>query len=295
MRASLFLRTPAKVNPVLEVLGKRPDGFHELALVFQAIDLYDEIRLEEGGQGIRLEVEGASGDPPLPADDSNLVMKAVRLFAHDVLRGSIDIRIRLKKNIPMAAGLGGGSSDAAATFLGLDRLFKTDLDLKELMPLAAQLGSDVAFFLTGGTALGRGRGEIIEPWEATEPWSLVLVKPKEGLSTPAVYRSGKALFTSGDRAQAFRQVVQKNDPALVGKALFNGLEPAALSLLPLIGEIREALERAGSLGVLVSGSGPTVFGVARDPDHALKIRDQLSGQGWDLWTVRTIPNAVQFL
>jgi 4-diphosphocytidyl-2-C-methyl-D-erythritol kinase len=287
---NLFLRTPAKVNPVLEVLGKRPDGFHELALVFQAIDLYDEIRIEEGGQGIRLEVEGSA----LPADDSNLVMKAVRLFAHDVLRGSIDIRIRLKKNIPMAAGLGGGSSDAAATLLGLDRLFKTDLDLKKLMPLAAQLGSDVAFFLTGGTALGRGRGEIIEPWEATAPWSLVLVKPQEGLSTPSVYRSGKAVFTSGERAQSFRQVALKGDPALIAKALFNGLEPAALSLLPLIGEIREALVKAGSLGVLVSGSGPTVFGVAQDPDHALKIRDQLSGQGWDIWTAQAIPNAVQF-
>lgn len=288
---TLHLRAPAKINPVLEVLGKRPDGFHELALVFQAVDLYDEIQMDKDGSGIRLEVEGAA----LPADDSNLVMKAARLFSQEAMGGKTSVHIRLKKNIPMAAGLGGGSSDAAATLLGLDELFKTGWGAKKLQPLAAQLGSDVAFFLTGGTALGTGRGEIIEPWESPAEWSLVLVKPSEGLSTPSVYQSGKALFTSGEKAKAFRAAAQMEDLGWIGRSLFNGLEPAALFLLPAIDGIRQALLKAGSLGTLVCGSGPTVFGVARDPEHANKIRAALSGRGWDIWAAKAIPDGVQFL
>ncbi|HVZ79274.1 MAG TPA: 4-(cytidine 5'-diphospho)-2-C-methyl-D-erythritol kinase [bacterium] len=291
MSLNLFLRTPAKVNPVLEVLGRRPDGFHELALVFQAVALYDELRMEEGGSGLRLEVEGST----LPADDSNLVLRAARLFAKEALGKEPGVRIGLTKRIPMAAGLGGGSSDAAATLLGLDRLFKTGWGPAKLQPLAAQLGSDVAFFLKGGTALGTGRGEIIEPWDSPASWSLVLVKPAEGLSTPSVYGSGKALFTGGEKARAFRQVAADGRADRIGRALFNGLEPAALFLLPLIGKVREALEKAGSLGVLVSGSGPTVFGVAENADHAERIRGSLEGRGWEVWAVQAVPDGVQFI
>lgn len=287
----LRLRTPAKVNPVLEVLGKRVDGFHELVLVFQAVELYDEIELEEKGKGIRLEVEGSD----LPVDGSNLVVKAADLFAREVLGAEIGLSIRLKKNIPMAAGMGGGSSDAAATLLGLDRWFKTGCELARLQSLAAQLGSDVAFFLTGGTALGSGRGEVIEPWESKADWHLVLVKPREGLSTPSVYKSGKAVFTPGEKAKTFREVARTGDPVRIGQALFNGLEPAALFLLPLIGGIEEALRKAGCLGALVSGSGPTVFGVAQDGAHAKKIAASLAGRGWDVWTARTVGAGVQFL
>lgn len=288
---TLHLRTPAKVNPVLEVLGKRPDGFHELALVFQAVDLYDEIQLQEGGDGVRLEVEGAD----LPADDSNLVLKAAQLFSREAMGGKTSVRVHLKKRIPLAAGLGGGSSDAAATLLGLNELFKTGWGVEKLQPLAAQLGSDVAFFLTGGTALGTGRGEIIEPWESPAEWSLVLVKPAEGLSTPSVYKSGKALFTSGEKAKAFRAAAQMEDLGWIGRSLFNGLEPAALFLLPAIDGIKQALAKAGSLGTLVSGSGPTVFGIAEDPEHAERIKSDLSGRGWEVWASRAVPDGAQIL
>ena len=172
--ASTTLRTPAKINPVLEVLGKRADGYHELALVFQAIGLYDELDFSEDRQGLRLEISESPAS--LAADDSNLIVKAAKLFFREVLKEKRGVRIRLKKRIPLAAGLGGGSSDAAATLLGLDQLFQTQAGETRLGALAAELGSDVPFFLKGGTALGRGRGEKITSWPPGPEMHLVLVE-----------------------------------------------------------------------------------------------------------------------
>ncbi len=288
---TLTVQTPAKINPVLEVLGKRPDGFHELALVFQAVGLHDDLSLTETAPGVRLSITGSHN--PLPADDSNLIVKAAKIFLREVLNDKAGVRIALKKRIPLAAGLGGGSSDAAATLIALDWLFETKVENQKLQSMAAQLGSDVPFFLTGGTALGTGRGEKIFPWESGPEIPLVLVKPEEGLSTPAVYQSGKAMMTNGEKARGMEQVLrEKNLQKFVGK-LFNGLEPAALFLMPEIGEIKQQLLDAGALGAMVSGSGPTVFAVAESQEKAEQIAWKLEGEGWTVFVTKTISAGVE--
>jgi 4-diphosphocytidyl-2-C-methyl-D-erythritol kinase len=287
----LTLRTPAKVNPVLEVLGKRPDGYHELALVFQAIGLYDELDFSKEGTGFRLEI--AESPLSLAADDSNLVVKAAKLFFQEVLKKEPRAQIRLRKKIPLAAGLGGGSSDAAAALIGLDRLFETRLGERGLVPLAARLGSDVPFFLAGGMAFGTGRGEQITPWEPGPEMALVLVKPKEGLSTPAVYQSGKALVTSGQKALNFRGLSGEKDLGKIAHSLFNGLEPAAFFLMPETETIKKELLEAGVLGALVSGSGPTVFGIAENLKEAARIGKRMEGRGRTVFVVPTVSTGVE--
>lgn len=287
------LQTPAKVNPVLEVLSKRPDGYHELCLIFQAISLFDELEFIRGGDGLRLEI--TESPAPLAVDDSNLVLKAAGLFLKEVLQGTADVLIRLKKRIPLAAGMGGGSSDAAATILGLNLVFDAKAPVGLLHSIASRLGSDVPFFLTGGTALGTGRGEVITPWESAPLLNLVLVKPAQGLSTPAVYQSGKSLFSSGEKTKQFQNLLwEKNLPKIAG-SLFNSLQPAAFYLMPEVEAIHQQLLKAGALGALVSGSGPTVFGVAESRAAAEKIAAQMAGEGRWTQVVQTIPTGIQVL
>lgn len=292
-RSEVRLRTPAKVNPVLEVLQKRADGYHDLDLVFQAVSLYDELILEKIPSCVEFRVE-----PPLPGladDDSNLVVKAAKLFLTEVLADKGGVRIVLKKQIPLAAGLGGGSSDAAATLLGLEALYTSGCGKEKLRDMAARLGSDVVFFLEGGTALGTGRGEILEPWPAGPSWNLVLVKPPEGLSTPSVYRSGKAAFTDGKRARAYQDAAHRGEPREIARSLFNGLEPAAGFLLPLVLKIRDELVGSGALGALVSGSGPTVFGVVENAAAAQSLAQKFNRTGWTALAAQTVTKGVEFL
>ena len=291
--AKLRLRTPAKINPVLEVLRQREDGFHELSLVFQAVTLYDELTLEKSSAGVEFWMEQPF--PGLEPDDSNLVVKAAKLFLNEILDNRGGVRVGLGKKIPLAAGLGGGSSDAAAVLLGMEALYQTGCSLDKLKGLAAKLGSDVAFFLKGGTALGSGRGEIIQPWPPGPVWHLVLVKPPEGLSTPSVYRSGKAVFSDGKRALAFQDAAKKGTPREIAGALFNGLEPAAIHLLPRISEIKNELTKNGCLGAMVSGSGPTVFGVAENAQAAQALTGRFNRPGWTALAVETLSNGVEFL
>lgn len=282
---ALVLQTPAKINWALEVLRKREDGFHELALVFQTISLWDELFFYKKEKGLEFSILESSA--PLEADDSNLVLKAARLFfqAAGLEPG---IRIELKKNIPVAAGLGGGSSDAAATLWGLNHLFETRMSLEKLQSLAAQLGSDIPFFLTGGTALGLGRGDVIVPWEPSADFFLVLVKPDEGLATPKVYQSGKAAFTTGEKARGFEKILQTQDPEAVARGLFNGLEPAAFSLLPVVQSLKNSLLEAGALGALVSGSGPTVFGLVENEEAAQTLARKMKAQAAQVFAVQTV-------
>jgi 4-diphosphocytidyl-2-C-methyl-D-erythritol kinase len=288
---TLTVQTPAKINPVLEVLFQRPDGFHELALVFQAVALFDELSFSEVREGVRFSV--LHSPEPLATNDSNLVVKAAKLFLKEVLKDSRGVSIELKKRIPIAAGLGGGSSDAAATLRGLDWLFGTKVAEERLAEMGARLGSDVPFFLSGGTALGKGRGETITPWPKAVELPVVLVKPMEGLSTPDVYRSGKAVMTSGDKAKAFQELLRKGDLGGIAGNLFNGLEPAALALMPEIGEIKKQLLDAGALGALVSGSGPTVFALAETQEKAEHAAWKLEGEGWTVFVTKTISTGIE--
>ena len=286
----LTVQTPAKINPVLEVLGKRPDGYHELALVFQAVGFYDQLTFEKKAAGVGLRVEGQAG---LAADDSNLIVKAAKLFLREALKSADGVQITLHKKIPLAAGLGGGSSDAAAALRGLQWLFEVPVSEGKMHQMAAQLGSDVNFFLNGGTALGTGRGEIITPWKASVPLWVILVKPSEGLSTPAVYQSGKALMTTGDKILEFQKVWSEGSPASIASRLFNGLEPAAFYLRPELEFIKKRLMTEGALGVLLSGSGPTLFALAAHEMEAKKIASEFEGEGLELVVTQTVSTGVQ--
>jgi 4-diphosphocytidyl-2-C-methyl-D-erythritol kinase len=278
----LVLRASAKVNLVLEVLGKRPDGYHELSTVMQAVDLFDRLTVEAAAT-ITLE----TSEPALPTDDRNLVVRAARLLreAAGVEAGA---RIVLDKRIPLAAGLGGGSSDAAATLLGLNKLWGLRWRRERLVELAVKLGMDVPFFLGRGRALGTSRGEVLSSLPGVGGYALVLVNPGVGLSTQEVYgRVPPGWCAKPDGTKRMLDALKKRNVARVAGALTNHLEHWVEPALPVIGRMKAALLAAGALGVAMSGSGPTVFGLARSLDQARQIQRRVNRGGWSTWAVRT--------
>jgi 4-diphosphocytidyl-2-C-methyl-D-erythritol kinase len=278
----LSLTAAAKVNLALEVLGKREDGYHELATVMQTVDLADRLALEDAD-----DLALTTSSPDVPADGGNLALRAAVALreAAKVERG---VRIRLDKRIPVAAGLGGGSADAAAVLLGLNRLWGLRWPLVRLAEVAATLGMDVPFFLKGGVALGTGRGERLVALSGM-PLALVLVNPGTALSTASVYgRVTPAMYSGGARARTMVAALRTRRPGQVAASLYNGLEAAVAGVSPELARMRAALVAAGALGAAMSGSGPTVFGVARSFEQARQIRARLARASWGCWAVRTI-------
>ena len=279
---TLSLTAAGKVNLALEVLGKRADGYHELATVMQTIDLADRLVLEDAD-----DLTLTTTSPEVPADGGNLALRAAAALreAAKVDRG---VRVRLDKRIPVAAGLGGGSSDAAAVLLGLNRLWALRWPLARLAEVAVTLGMDVPFFLRGGVAMGTGRGEVLAPLSGG-PMALVLVNPGEALSTAAVYgRVTPAMYSDGKRARTMAEALGTRRPSRVAASLYNGLEAAASGVRPDLVRMRAALLAAGALGAAMSGSGPTVFGIARSFEQARQIRRRLARATWGCWAVRTV-------
>jgi 4-diphosphocytidyl-2-C-methyl-D-erythritol kinase len=277
-----MLNAAAKVNLVLEVLGKRADGYHELVTVMQAVDLSDRITLEDAD-----ELELRASAPGVPADGSNLAMRAA-VALRESARISRGARITLDKRIPVAAGLGGGSSDAAAVLLGLNRLWRLRWPVERLDEVATGLGMDVPFFLRGGTALATGRGERIERVRG-RALGLVLVNPKFAVSTAEMYgRVTPAMYSDGRRASSLVAGLGRRSAAWVAAGLYNGLEAAATAAYPPVERMRAALLAAGALGARMSGSGPTVFGVARSYEQARQIRGRLTRGAWECWAVRSL-------
>jgi 4-diphosphocytidyl-2-C-methyl-D-erythritol kinase len=278
----LVFRASAKVNLTLEVLAKRPDGYHEVATILQAVDLFDRVVMEEAPA---LEVE--TDDPALPTDERNLVTRAACLLreAAGVAHGA---RIRVHKRIPVGAGLGGGSSNAAATLIGLNRLWRLGWPATRLAELGMRLGMDVPFFLGRSPALGTGRGERLLPIRVGGGYALVLVNPRLPLSTRTVYEAVEAGWHAEPvGTRRMMEALRRRSAALVAEALTNHLEGPAQGLLPVIGRIKAALLAAGALGASMSGSGPTVFGLARSYDQARQIRRRLTRAEWACWAVRT--------
>jgi len=276
------LRTSAKVNLTLEVLGTRPDGYHELSTVMQAVDLFDRLTVERA-ESITLE----TSDAGLPTDDRNLVVRAARRLreAAGVQAGA---RIVLDKRIPVAAGLGGGSSDAAATLWGLNRLWGLRWRRERLMALAVGLGMDVPFFLGPGRALGTGRGEVLKRLPTVGGYAMVLVNPGVPLSTQDVYgRVPEGWRAEPEGTKRMLEALRMRSAAKVAAALTNHLEHWVEPSMPVIGRMKTALLAAGALGAVMSGSGPTVFGVARSLDQARQIQRRVSRAGWSAWAVRT--------
>ena len=276
MSASLEKNSPCKVNLLLNILGRRPDGFHELETVMQPVQVCDRLAFSRGGEGVQL----TCSDPRLPVDAGNLVHRAATAFLQTA-RISDGVKIHLEKKIPLAAGLGGGSGNAATTLLGLNELFGQPLGPAQLNGIAAGLGSDIPFFLQPGPALATGRGETITPLDpspALRGRMFLLVHPGFGISTAWAYRAlarfPAALNGTPGRAKHLIQLLQGGDLAAAGREFYNSLEAPALEKYPLLVLFQEFLRANGAAATLMSGSGSTTFAVVEDRAAAEKLAEK---------------------
>jgi 4-diphosphocytidyl-2-C-methyl-D-erythritol kinase len=295
---TVTVRVPAKVNLQLAVGPVRADGYHDVVTVYHAVSLYDEVTVTPAERdSVAVTGEGADS---VPADGANLAARAAAALLRAVGPGAQDapgLAIRITKRIPVAAGLAGGSADAAATLVACNELWRTGLSQQDLAELASGIGSDVTFGLLGGTAIGIGRGEQVTPALASGTFHWVLAFATGGLSTADVYAACDRLRASqdGQRGQAGKAgpaavagpaldnalmaALRSGDPAGLGPLLSNDLQPAAISLRP---ELRRALaagSELGALGAMVSGSGPTCAFLAKDLRHARDLAVALTGAG----------------
>jgi 4-diphosphocytidyl-2-C-methyl-D-erythritol kinase len=277
------VRVPAKINLHLAVGPLRPDGYHELNTVYHAISLFDELRDSEGDT-LTLTMEG-EGTGELALDETNLVIRAARALAAHA-RVPAYARLHLKMSIPLAGGLAGGSADAAAALLACDTLWGTGVPREELAEIGATLGSDIPFLLHGGTALGTGHGEAVSPILARPTtWHWVLAIADGGLSTPEVYReldrlrAGPWPPTPLDVPDELMTALRQRRPEVLGAALGNDLQPAALALRPQLADVLKAGYDAGAITGIVSGSGPTCVFLATDAAHAERVAAGLNASG----------------
>ncbi len=262
----------------------RPDGYHDLVTVFAAVSLYDELTVERAPvRSLRLRGDGPRQTwAGVPTGDDNLALRAVLLLA-EATGCDPAVAVDLRKGIPVAGGCAGGSADAAAALLACDALWGTGLSREELAELGLRLGSDVPFCLYGGTALAHGRGERLTPVLGAGSYAWVLALADGGLSTPAVYAeldrqraAGPVRLATGP--EEVLSALRAGDPAALGRALSNDLQPAALTLRPSLRRVLDAADDLGALGAVVSGSGPTVAVLARDLDAAQRLADALAGR-----------------
>ncbi len=282
---SLTLFSPAKINLYLRIVGKRTDGYHELETVMLPLDFGDQIALRSHKTRLTLTCD----DPRLPTDDSNLALRAAKTLA-ETFDNKNGATIALKKRTPLAAGLGGGSSNAAITLLGLNRLWKRNVPNQKLHALAASLGSDINFFMTGGAALCRGRGEKIEPIPCRFSGAILLVNPGFGISTKWAYESwAKAaaesrLTAPPPEVSLLLRALAEDDLAGVSRYLFNSLEAPSIRKFPVLELIKKSMHESGARGALMSGSGATVFGLFPDVKQAKisakKVREQFGPSMW---------------
>ena len=281
--SSVTVRVPAKVNLQLSVGPVRPDGYHELATVFQAVGLFDEVVARSRAEiGVTLTTSG-EGEGDLPLDHRNLAYRAALALADFAgIDAAVDLAIR--KAIPVAGGMAGGSADAAATLLACDTLWRLGTSRDDLSAIAAELGADVPFALHGGTAIGTGKGENLTSVLSRGEFHWVFALADAGLSTPAVYSECDVLRAGRSVPEPYvsdmlMQAVRAGDPVLLGKALHNDLQAAALSLRPSLAQVLEVGDDFGALGGIVSGSGPTCAFVARDDEHSLDLAVALTASG----------------
>lgn len=262
--------SPCKVNLILNIVGKRADGFHELETVMHPVNLYDRLAIERTAAGIEL----TCNNPELPTDSRNLVFRAATVF-RETARISDGLKLHLAKHIPLAAGLGGGSGNAATTLLGLNELFDQTLSPDQLNAIAASLGSDVPFFLQSKPALALGRGEQVqslEPFGCLRGTAILLVHPGFGISTPWAYkelaRFPAALKGERGRAQRLVDTLQSSDLTAAAKDIYNSLEAPALEKFPVLALYQDFFRERGALVSLMSGSGSTTFAIFANQSSA---------------------------
>lgn len=283
---TLTKQSPCKVNLLLNILGRRPDGFHELESVMQPLSVCDEMSFERKDGRIRL----TCSDPSLPADSTNLAYRAAWSFLE---RGGISggVQIHLEKRIPMAAGLGGGSGNAATTLLALNELFDRPLGSNQLHEIAASLGSDVPFFLQSNPALATGRGEKIkplQPFRALAGSAVLLVHPGFGIATAWAYRELARFPTalSGERGRAVKLMseLDAGDLRRAASHFYNSLEAPALAKYPWLAVLQDFLRENGAVVSLMSGSGSTVFAIALDCCGAQELEERVKEKFGRCWT-----------
>lgn len=309
---SYILNAPAKINLYLEILGDRPDRYHELAMVMQSVSLADQIEIRTTGtETIRVHCN----HPLVPTDPSNLAHKAAVLMATQFPEafarfGGVDITIQ--KNIPVGAGLAGGSTNAASVLVGLDLMWNLGLTQSEIQELGGRLGSDVPFCVSGGTAIATGRGEQISPLPSLDTLFVVLSKYRSlSVSTPWAYQSYRQQFNQtyvSDRTSLEGRrnrvhsgpmvlAISHKDGAAIGKLLYNDLEKVVLPAHPTVAHLRDQMQHLSSLGAMMSGSGPTVFALASSQAEAENIRTELQKQipdpDLECWVAQFIANGIQ--
>ncbi|MBV5257858.1 4-(cytidine 5'-diphospho)-2-C-methyl-D-erythritol kinase [Synechococcus moorigangaii CMS01] len=311
--SAYLLTAPAKINLHLEILGDRPDGFHELVMVMQTIGLCDRIEVRQNRSG---DINLYCQHPEVPLTASNIAYRAAQLMmtrfadVYAEIGGGVDITI--EKNIPVAAGLAGGSTDGAAVLVGLNLLWELGLTQPELQALAAELGSDVPFCIGGGTVIATGRGEILDPLPDLDGIPLVLGKYRNlAVSTPWAYQTYRAQFgehylQDPDSWQArmkqlhaggLIQAIQKKDLKAIAQALSNDLEKVVLPEFPQVQRLRDSLAKHGAVGTMMSGSGPSVFAFCETPSQAAALKQavalELNDPELELWATEIKSPGIQ--
>ena len=280
----LYVKAPAKINLTLDVLYKRPDNYHEVEMIMTTVDLADRIGLEPRTDG---QIKIISTDRFVPNDERNFAYQAAKLLK-DTYGITEGVSIKIDKEIPIAAGLAGGSSDAAATLRGLNEMWNLNLTMDELAEHGAKIGSDVSFCIYGGTALATGRGEKIKELSAPPTCWVVLAKPKIGVSTADVYGGLKLEGIKHPDTKQMIEAIETQDYELLCKCLGNVLETVTFKLHPEVITIKEQMQRFGADAVLMSGSGPTVFGLVDSETRATRIYNGLRGFCEEVYTVRML-------
>lgn len=260
----LTIKAPAKINIYLDVVGKRPDGYHELQTVMQSISLYDEVSVTKIPCGIQLTCD----KDYIPTDERNIAYKAAKAFK-DKFEIKDGVKIHLEKKIPVGSGLGGGSVDAASVLLAMDHLFEASVKKEELIELGKSIGADVPFCLLGKTALAEGIGERLTQISNSADWDIVLIKPRFSISTAMVYKNYKMQERPPNvSAKGMIDALESGSVTGVASNMYNALESVACNEYPEIEHIKKRLIEAGAKGALMSGSGSSVFGLFEDKESA---------------------------
>ena len=285
----LTLNANAKINLTLDILGKREDGYHEVELILQTIALSDTLEITKIDKGVTMEiVNEVFGAETLPVDENNLAIRAANLMIKTQKLNS-GVFLRLTKKIPIAAGLAGGSTDAAAVIRGMNQLFNLHLTTDELCDIGAEIGSDVPFCIVGGTCLAYGRGEKLKRLPDFPKVPIVLVKPRGAISTAWAYQTyDKEKTSDHPDTTAVCEAINIGDYKAVAEMMFNVLENVAVKKYPAIDVYKEKLLEAGAIAAMMSGSGTTVFGIAKTHEDAEKIADTLKDSGVQIFITETV-------
>ncbi|CAM3254923.1 4-(cytidine 5'-diphospho)-2-C-methyl-D-erythritol kinase [Filibacter tadaridae] len=278
----LYEKAPAKINLTLDVLHKREDGFHEVEMIMTTVDLADRVWLRSTNDGL---ITIKTSERFVPSDRKNFAYQAAELLQrkYGIKKG---VEITLEKSIPVAAGLAGGSSDAAATLRGLNRLWNLRIEADELASLSAQIGSDVAFCVHGGTALATGRGEIIERLPIPPNCWVILAKPAISVSTADIYGKLNLATIQHPSTAGMIDALEESNYEAMCKAVGNVLEPVTMELYPQVITLKEQMVKFGADAVLMSGSGPTVFGLVQHESRVPRIYNGLKGFCPEVYAVR---------